>query len=117
VRQLVNYFEASAGDCARVVEPCPRLDCRYHVHGDARPCQVEAAPFPTTTCSLKIAERGGLTLEAVGEILGLTRERVRQIESNGREKLRRRLSKMGYDTSDLLSSGGSPSPSSGGKFS
>jgi hypothetical protein len=85
----------------RVVEPCPRLDCRYHVHGDARPSQVDAAPVPATTCSIKIAERGGMTLEAVGEILGLTRERVRQIEANAREKLQRRLSRLGYGPTDL----------------
>jgi hypothetical protein len=101
MRQLVNYFEVSGGRCARGVEPCPRLDCRYHVHGDARPSQVEAAPVPATTCSIKIADRGGMTLESVGEILGLTRERVRQIEAKAREKLQRRLSHLGYGPTNL----------------
>jgi len=32
------------------------------------------------TCSLDVAERGGATLEDVGEVLNVVRERVRQIE-------------------------------------
>jgi DNA-directed RNA polymerase sigma subunit (sigma70/sigma32) len=35
-----------------------------------------------------VAERGGVTLEEVGEILNLTRERVRQVEVTGLQKLR-----------------------------
>ena len=40
------------------------------------------------TCALDIADRGGVTLEEVGEILNLTRERIRQVEVIGLEKLR-----------------------------
>ena len=40
------------------------------------------------TCALDVAERGGVTLEDVGRILGLTRERIRQIEVGGLVKLR-----------------------------
>ena len=40
------------------------------------------------TCALDIADRGGVTLEEVGEILNLTRERIRQVEVMGLEKLR-----------------------------
>jgi DNA-directed RNA polymerase sigma subunit (sigma70/sigma32) len=39
------------------------------------------------TCALDVAERGGLTLEEVGEILNLTRERIRQVEAAGLQKL------------------------------
>jgi DNA-directed RNA polymerase sigma subunit (sigma70/sigma32) len=39
------------------------------------------------TCALDIAERGGLTLEEVGAIMNLTRERIRQVEVAGLEKL------------------------------
>jgi hypothetical protein len=39
------------------------------------------------TCALDVAERGGITLEEVGEILNLTRERIRQVEVHGLEKL------------------------------
>ena len=39
------------------------------------------------TCALDIAERGGVTLEEVGEIMNLTRERIRQLEMSGLNKL------------------------------
>jgi DNA-directed RNA polymerase sigma subunit (sigma70/sigma32) len=39
------------------------------------------------TCALDIAERGGITLEEVGEIMNLTRERIRQLEMSGLTKL------------------------------
>jgi DNA-directed RNA polymerase sigma subunit (sigma70/sigma32) len=47
------------------------------------------------TCSLDVADRGGITLEEVGELLNLTRERIRQVEAAGLEKLR-----AGYDDED-----------------
>jgi DNA-directed RNA polymerase sigma subunit (sigma70/sigma32) len=40
------------------------------------------------TCALDVADRGGITLEEVGEILNLTRERIRQVEVFGLEKLK-----------------------------
>jgi DNA-directed RNA polymerase sigma subunit (sigma70/sigma32) len=41
----------------------------------------------TDTCALDIADRGGITLEEVGQIMNLTRERVRQLETQGLAKL------------------------------
>ena len=43
-----------------------------------------------------------LTLEAVGQRLGLSRERVRQIERAGLKKLRALLTARGVDPSDLF---------------
>jgi len=43
------------------------------------------------TCALDVADRGGITLEEVGEILNLTRERIRQVEVGGLLQLRLRL--------------------------
>jgi DNA-directed RNA polymerase sigma subunit (sigma70/sigma32) len=40
------------------------------------------------TCSLDVADRGGITLEEVGNILNLTRERIRQVEVKGLSKIR-----------------------------
>jgi len=42
------------------------------------------------------------TLEAIGQQLGLTRERIRQIEEAGLRKLRAMLSARGIDAADLL---------------
>jgi hypothetical protein len=41
------------------------------------------------SCSLDIADRGGVTLDEVGDAYNLTRERVRQVEVRGLEKIRR----------------------------
>jgi hypothetical protein len=56
------------------------------------------------TCSRDIADQnpGGVPLEVVGDALGLTRERVRQIEMMALEKLRRRASENGLNPSLLL---------------
>lgn len=39
------------------------------------------------TCALDVADRGGTTLEDVGAIMNLTRERIRQVEVKGLAKL------------------------------
>lgn len=43
-----------------------------------------------------------MTLQEIADILGTSRERVRQIEQRALGKLRRRLSAMGYNADDLL---------------
>jgi len=40
---------------------------------------VEVWDLPET-CALDVADRGGITLEEVGAIMNLTRERIRQLE-------------------------------------
>jgi hypothetical protein len=40
------------------------------------------------SCALDVADKGGIPLEDVGEVMNLTRERVRQIETKGLAKLR-----------------------------
>jgi hypothetical protein len=42
----------------------------------------------TETCALDVADRGGTTLEEVGAIMNLTRERIRQVEVRGLLKLK-----------------------------
>jgi DNA-directed RNA polymerase sigma subunit (sigma70/sigma32) len=42
-----------------------------------------------------------MTLEEIGRRLGLTRERVRQIEAAALKRLRRLLAARGVDTADL----------------
>jgi DNA-directed RNA polymerase sigma subunit (sigma70/sigma32) len=40
------------------------------------------------TCALDVADKGGITLEEVGAIMNLTRERVRQVETRGIHHMR-----------------------------
>lgn len=94
------------GECERrglgtVESPCAYVSCRWHlaldVSNDTGAIKVN---FPSAivdgaldvsrlpaTCALVIADGEGLTLEQVGEILNLTRERVRQIETKGLERI------------------------------
>lgn len=83
-------------DCKDGIRPCPYLGCRYHLAldvTDAGSLQQPDADLDDLeeTCSLDVADRGGMTLEAVGSLLGVTRERIRQIEEMAARKLRVRL--------------------------
>jgi len=83
------------GDCAEMERPCPFVACKYHLYIDVHPIRGSIkVNFPdvdvwemTDTCALDIADRGGITLEEVGQIMNLTRERVRQLETQGLAKL------------------------------
>mgnify|MGYP003475717457 CR=1 FL=1 len=55
---------------------------------------VDGAPeveLMKETCTLDVADWEGATLEAVADIMNLTRERVRQLEMSGLAKLEERL--------------------------
>ncbi|MDB4986783.1 MAG: DNA-binding protein AsgB [Myxococcaceae bacterium] len=94
----------SRGECADMERPCPFVSCKYHLYIDVHPVRGSIKiNFPdievwemTDTCALDIADRGGITLEEVGEIMNLTRERVRQVETQGLAKL------QGLSEVDLL---------------
>lgn len=58
--------------------PCPHVTCRHHLDVEKRNGAIGHGP----TCSLDVADEGEHTLEEVGEILGVTRERVRQLQSD-----------------------------------
>ena len=82
--------------CRTAMRPCLFVACKYHLYLDVNPETGSIKMnFPDMdvweleeTCSLDVAERGGVTLEEVGEILNLTRERVRQVEVTGLSKMR-----------------------------
>ncbi|MFO0607919.1 MAG: sigma factor-like helix-turn-helix DNA-binding protein [Polyangiales bacterium] len=76
--------------------PCPFVSCKHHLYLDVneRTGSIKVN-FPDAevwdlpeTCALDIADRGGITLEEVGEIMNLTRERIRQLETRGLAKLK-----------------------------
>jgi hypothetical protein len=82
-------------DCANGERPCPFVSCKHHLYLDvsARTGAIKLN-FPdlevwemSETCALDVADRGGTTLEEVGAIMNLTRERIRQVEVKGLAKL------------------------------
>ena len=73
-------------DCADLPRPCPRTGCRYHLVAE-RAKGLDVGP----TCALDVADRGGLPLEEVGAVLGVTRERIRQIEAKAFRHIQRKL--------------------------
>lgn len=85
----------SREECAKMERPCPFVSCKYHLYIDVHPVRGSIKiNFPdaevwemTETCALDIADRGGITLEEVGVIMNLTRERVRQLETQGLARL------------------------------
>lgn len=92
-------------ECRGDVRPCPWVACKHHLYLDINPETGSIKiNFPDLepwelkhTCALDVAERGGITLEEVGEIMNLTRERIRQVEVRGLLKL-----KMGSPSPDEL---------------
>jgi hypothetical protein len=101
----------TVADCERLglgtpANPCAYLGCRYSLLGgvNERGSMTITAPYTidpidglpqfdwdriTETCVLRVAERGGETLEEVGVLLGVVRERARQIETQGLARCRR----------------------------
>jgi hypothetical protein len=82
-------------ECADAPRPCPFVSCKHHLYLDvsARTGAIKLN-FPdlevwemSETCALDVADRGGTTLEEVGAIMNLTRERIRQVEVKGLAKL------------------------------
>ena len=82
-------------DCANGPRPCPYVSCKHHLFIDvsARTGAIKVN-FPdlevwemNESCALDVADRGGTTLEDVGAIMNLTRERIRQLEVKALAKL------------------------------
>ncbi len=82
-------------ECAEGPRPCPFVSCKHHLFVDvsARTGAIKLN-FPdldvwdmNESCALDVADRGGTTLEDVGAIMNLTRERIRQVEVKALAKL------------------------------
>jgi hypothetical protein len=82
-------------ECYAGPRPCPFVSCKHHLYIDvsARTGAIKLN-FPDLevwdlgeSCALDVADRGGTTLEDVGAIMNLTRERIRQVEVKALAKL------------------------------
>lgn len=78
------------GDCLpggfNAMRPCPYERCRHHVLEVVRSSYARASrPLSEdgATCTLDVADDGVHSLDEVGEVLGLSRQRVNQIVQKG----------------------------------
>lgn len=97
-RDLVELDAArpqTRAQCENGPRPCPHVSCRHHLYLDVSP-QTGAIKlnFPDlevwemeVSCALDVADDGGVTLEDVGSIMNLTRERIRQMEIKALSRL------------------------------
>src|SRR5258706_16090472 len=90
-------------ECAGGARPCPWVACKHHLYLDINPRTgsiklnfPELEPWELEhTGALDVADHGSKTLEEIGEITNLTRERVRQVEVRGLLALRGRANHSG----------------------
>lgn len=81
-------------ECAAVPRPCPFVSCRHHLYLDVRVDGSLKLNFPNkepdelaVSCSLDLADDGPRTLDAIAAVMGMSKERARQIESEAFDKL------------------------------
>jgi len=88
-------------ECVNGPRPCLWVGCKYNLYLDVNPRTGSIIlNFPEKeaweikeSCVLDIADRGAVTLEEIGKIMNLTRERIRQLETGGIRQL--------HDDSDI----------------
>lgn len=93
--ETVYWKPKQRKDCKGGPRPCPYISCAYHLYVDVSPrTGAIKLNFPdlevwelSESCSLDIADHGGTTLEDVGAIMNLTRERIRQVEVKALAKI------------------------------
>jgi hypothetical protein len=89
------YKPKTRSQCIDGPRPCPYVSCTHHLFLDvSSKTGAIKLNFPDLdlwemgeSCALDVADRGGTTLEDVGAIMNLTRERIRQVEVRALSKL------------------------------
>lgn len=85
-------------DCAEVPRPCPFIACRYNLYLDVREDGGIRFNFPdrepdemTASCVLDLAADGPRTLDLIGALMGVSKERARQLEAAGLRKVKQQF--------------------------
>ncbi|HRI69850.1 MAG TPA: sigma factor-like helix-turn-helix DNA-binding protein [Polyangium sp.] len=93
--EMEYWKPKTRSQCIDGPRPCPYVSCKHHLFLDvsAKTGAIKLN-FPDLdlwemgeSCALDVADRGGTTLEDVGAIMNLTRERIRQVEVRALAKL------------------------------
>ncbi len=110
-RDAAEYPERPGGDYRRprtfgecesaglgAETPCPFVSCKYHLavdvsrYGSIKHNMPHVEPGELEhSCTLRVAEIGGLTLDDVAAVMNMSRERVRQLEDQILAKIAARL--------------------------
>lgn len=85
---VIPPMPRTRGECEGGCRPCPYVRCKFNLYLDVNATTGSVkVNFPDVevwemgeSCVLDVADRGGITLEDVGAIMNVTRERIRQIE-------------------------------------
>ena len=96
LKSIEGMRPRTRAECVNGPRPCLFVSCKHNLYLDVNPETGSIKlSFPDKeiwelehTCALDVAEKGGITLEEVGAIMNLTRERIRQVETRGLAKLR-----------------------------
>ena len=96
LKSIEGMRPRTRAECINGPRPCLFVSCKHNLDLDVNPETGSIKlNFPDKeiwelehTCALDVAEKGGITLEEVGAIMNLTRERIRQVETRGLAKLR-----------------------------
>ncbi len=93
--QIPNERPRNRSECRGGYRPCPWVSCKYHLYLDVRADGVLRLNFPgkevediLQTCALDLAEDGTRTLDQIAGIMGMSKERVRQLEESAMKKIR-----------------------------
>lgn len=88
-------------ECANVPRPCLFISCRYNLYLDVSEDGKVRFNFPdrephemVASCALDLANDGPRTLDIVGALLGMSKERARQLEATGLEKVKNQFGEM-----------------------
>lgn len=107
LRLLQPHRPPNRSICENGVRPCPYVSCRYHLYLDVRGDGVLRINFPErepeelmASCALDMSEDGPRTLDQVAALMGMSKERARQIEATAFAKLRVALGSREYDDLD-----------------
>lgn len=91
------HMPKSRAECVNGERPCPWVRCRYHAFLEVMWDGTVKLNWPgrevweiPETCTLDVSANSGQTLEEIGAILNITRERVRQVEKRALAKLQSR---------------------------